>query len=126
MLYFLQAGRNGPVKIGYSRDAATLKRRMAALSSGLPYEPKLLGVIEGAGRQAEQELHAQFSATRMRGEWFSPDAKLLEYICSHCALPEAASNACPSRAELRKYEAAYQTALRTAERKFAAVRGTIP
>jgi len=81
VIYFLQQGVDGPIKIGTSRQAV-LKSRISTLQTASPYPLRLLGVIEG-GRKAEDHLHERFAASRLNGEWFAPDIELLEFIKTH-------------------------------------------
>lgn len=76
-VYFIQA-ENGLIKIGVSNDPAA---RIRALQTGSPIELTLLGVVPGAGRQTEAQLHEQFAAHRTRGEWFHPAPQLIAQIC---------------------------------------------
>ena len=43
-VYFIQAGEDGPIKIGY---AANVQRRIAALRTACPTELRELGYIDG-------------------------------------------------------------------------------
>ncbi len=60
MIYFAQAGHDGPVKIGHTKEA-TPKSRMLGLQSGSPEPLRLLAVIEG-DRYEEEALHQRFVA----------------------------------------------------------------
>lgn len=76
IVYFIQAGTDGPVKIGKS-TRALLATRTAALQTGNPYPLELIGVAPG-GHALEREIHALFAHLRMAGEWFYPEPQLLE------------------------------------------------
>lgn len=78
VVYFVQMGQDGPVKIGYSRDEAALKARMRSIDYGLPYPARLLGTLRRAGRQVEHTLHVSFARHRLRGEWFRPHPDILQ------------------------------------------------
>lgn len=67
MIYFIQAGDGGPVKIGYATDVAA---RVRELQCGNHVRLRLLRSIEG-GRAAEAWFHRAYAAQRMRGEWFA-------------------------------------------------------
>jgi hypothetical protein len=82
MVYFLQMGIDGPIKIGFSRDEQSLKKRIAALGGVLPYPSSVRGVIRGVGREEEAAIHHRFLADHLRGEWFSPSAALVSFIAS--------------------------------------------
>lgn len=46
MIYFIQAGDGGPIKIGYARN---VERRFMALKTGTAKELAVLGVLEWLG-----------------------------------------------------------------------------
>lgn len=77
MIYFIQEGPNGPIKIG--KTGAGVEQRLEALQIGNSKKLRLLLSMPG-GRRKEMELHDQFSAHWIRGEWFVPAAPLLGYI----------------------------------------------
>lgn len=79
MIYFIQQGQAGPIKIGY---ASNPRKRLAQLKTANPEPLCLLGVLRG-DRNREQELHHQFSDFRMEGEWFKPGDSLLTFIRLH-------------------------------------------
>lgn len=70
-VYAIQAGENGPVKLGKADDPV---RRMAGLQTGNAQELHLLRVWAG-GEAEEAALHKRFAGLRLFGEWFgySPD-----------------------------------------------------
>ena len=84
MIYFLRAGTDGHVKIGWSRDDASLKRRIATLQTGQPLPLAVIRTIE-AERWVEGWLHGFYAGVRAAGKWFAfqpdmlfvrhPDAK---------------------------------------------------
>lgn len=74
MIYFIQAGTNGPIKIGISRDPV---RRLASLQTGHHETLRLLAVMEGDDRD-EAVMHRRFSC--QRGEWFAPTVELRAFI----------------------------------------------
>lgn len=76
MIYFIQAGDNGLVKIGSAKDA---KKRLAALQIACPIELRLAGLFY-ARRDTEKYLHWLFRAERVRGEWFTGCPDLLAFI----------------------------------------------
>ena len=75
-VYFIQAGLDGPVKIGWSR---VVPRRLQELQRVHYEELRLLAEIPG-GASREEELHAQFQSSHLRGEWFRPSSELLSFI----------------------------------------------
>lgn len=76
LLYFVQAGLGGPIKIGVTRD---LTGRIATLQTACPTELRLLGCCL-ASATSERDLHARFAHARLRGEWFRCDPELLAFI----------------------------------------------
>ena len=74
-VYFIQSG-SGAVKIGCSSHPES---RLRELRSGNPERLSLLAVIPG-GQSREQELHRQFAADRVAGEWFDPSPSLMALI----------------------------------------------
>lgn len=75
-VYFIQAGSDGPIKIGCARDV--IKRR-GQLQISHPSALRILLTIPG-NQALEAELHVKFAAAHVRGEWFSPTAELLAFI----------------------------------------------
>ena len=75
MIYFVQAGKNGPIKIGDSND---LHRRIELLQIGCPYKLNLLFVYNGRHFN-ESELHNLFKHENIRGEWFRPAKSIINF-----------------------------------------------
>jgi predicted transcriptional regulator len=73
LIYFIQQGEDGPIKIGKSQDP---EERLKALQSRTKTPLILLAVCEGC----ERCLHHRFADLRIRGEWFQPVHRLLNYI----------------------------------------------
>ena len=76
MIYFIQSGEKGPIKIGFARDP---EKRLRHLQGANPCELALLKAVHG-DVGGEKRLHAQFAHLRIRGEWFEPGDDLLDYI----------------------------------------------
>lgn len=74
-VYFVQLGRRGLIKIGYSTD---LNARVRALVSGHP-SLRLIGSIPGT-RLDEAAWHKQWQHLRSTGEWFRPHPTLVNAI----------------------------------------------
>lgn len=68
VVYFIRAGKDGPVKIGWSSD---LKARVRNISQGLPDAAVLEATIPG-GRKLEKRIHGALHQSRRRLEWFNP------------------------------------------------------
>lgn len=73
MIYFIQAGSDGPVKIGYTASPAN---RAAALQTNHYSELTVLREIPG-NKNTERWLHAHFKMLKVRGEWFKYDPTML-------------------------------------------------
>lgn len=69
MIYFIQAGDDGPIKIGYA--ARSVERRIAVLQAGNHRTLHIRRVVEG-NRLTETWLHRHFAAHRIDREWFRP------------------------------------------------------
>lgn len=65
-IYFIQAIKGGPVKIGRTRSPAD---RMKQIQSCNPEELRFLSLSKGTARD-ELDLHKRFGPQRIRGEWF--------------------------------------------------------
>ena len=74
-VYFIQAGENGPVKIGFSAKPSLRFNKVAADN---PEVIRVLGIMDG-GKDVEREIHDRFAAHRQRGEWFAPDAGIVAF-----------------------------------------------
>ncbi len=82
MIYFIQESKSktGPVKIGYTDgNLGQLRQRLACVQVGNYRELVVIAIGKG-GREREQELHARFEASRLRGEWFSLSAELRDVM----------------------------------------------
>lgn len=81
-VYFIRAkgDPSSPIKIGWTTN---IIGRLEALQTGFPHELEVVGSTPG-DIQREKDLHKRFSGLRLRGEWFSPSADLLEYIREEC------------------------------------------
>lgn len=76
MIYFVQFGDGGPIKIGTTTN---LKRRMEALQNASPESLKVLATIEG-GPNEEKILHNIMKADRLKGEWFNPSRLIMSVV----------------------------------------------
>lgn len=72
IVYFVQCGKDGPVKIGFSGDGWG---RIKDLSTAMPYRAGKISIVVG-GRQLERRLHQRFKRYRLNGEWFKPEGEL--------------------------------------------------
>lgn len=76
-VYFIQAGKGGPIKIGYSGNNPIY--RLNAIQTGNHESLRLLAYFD-APLAMEGSLHEKFSELRLRGEWFRPDPRLIGFI----------------------------------------------
>lgn len=85
MIYFIQQGKDGPIKIGKS-DAP--QQRLEQLQTANPYQLNFLG---GASDYTynETDIHKKFKHLRLKGEWFKPEKELFDFM----------NKACPGRRE---------------------------
>lgn len=77
LVYFLRAGDDGPIKIGFT--SGPVAKRIGEIQVGCPWPLCLIGTVHGE-RQHETWLHRRFRAISLSGEWFSPSADLLAAI----------------------------------------------
>jgi hypothetical protein len=75
-VYLVQAGENGPVKIGFSNS---VQSRLRKIQTDIAEKLILLRLLDG-GRELEASLHARFAAQRLRGEWFQFSKEMLWHL----------------------------------------------
>jgi hypothetical protein len=76
-VYFIQAGNDGPIKIGIAQD---VPRRLTLMQHANAEVLWLLTYVPGAPK-LERLLHKHFAGGRLRGEWFDPaTAGLRDFI----------------------------------------------
>ena len=79
MIYFVQSGKKGPIKIGKSNDP---HERIGSLQISSSEPLTLLGVMDGDIKE-EKNIHTKFLNYRIKGEWFKPSNNLIEFIKSN-------------------------------------------
>ena len=81
MIYFIQQGQDGPVKIGTisGNNAASVSHRLMALQGGNPTKLRIIGFCHG-GEKEEIMLHKEMRRYRISGEWFALRGELIELI----------------------------------------------
>lgn len=67
MIYFVQQGPGGPIKIGFT--SKPIAKRLADIQVHSPHPVTLLALIDG-DKSIEALWHERFAARRMKGEWF--------------------------------------------------------
>lgn len=83
MIYFIQDGDDGPIKIGYSDNVL---RRIRDLRTGTHQNLRLLLAI-GGGVEQEAQLHERFSFAHKKGEWFWPVNALIDFVDGYTLPP---------------------------------------
>ena len=78
MIYFIQEGDNGPIKIG---KAGSVERRQKGLQIAHHKELFILQVIPG-GAERENKIKKDLIEYKIRGEWFQPTPEVFEYMRS--------------------------------------------
>jgi hypothetical protein len=68
MIYVIQSGVNGPIKVGYT--SGDLKSRIDALQTGNHEPLKAICRVSYADMQFEREVHRVLADHHIRGEWF--------------------------------------------------------
>ena len=87
MIYFIQAGDRGHIKIGHIKDKKlnAFINRLKNIQTGNPQELNVLLIIPG-NTTVERKIHRMFDNCRCEGgggtEWFKPTSELLEFIKS--------------------------------------------
>jgi hypothetical protein len=76
-LYAIQAGRNGPIKIG--QTMGIVRGRLQELQVGHHQKLRLLAT---SVLIAERDAHAKWAGQRIRGEWFRCSPELVTWIRS--------------------------------------------
>jgi hypothetical protein len=80
-IYFIRAGDEGPIKIGYTGGSPA--KRLRELQTMSPHRLVLLGACEGSVA-GERAWHARYAHCREVGEWFQTTTSLLEEIGLAC------------------------------------------
>jgi hypothetical protein len=81
--YFIQAGADGPIKIGSTRNLIVRLRTVGTMS---PIPLRLLGVMKG---DHEEDCHVRLAAFRLHGEWFAPSETVKEFVRSNAITSSA-------------------------------------
>lgn len=93
MIYFMQAGDEGPIKIGKAKD---VKKRLAGVQTGNPFKINLLLEINAGDAWMdgfiEDLLHKKWRDFRLEGEWFAPTTGLYDYISNLSMLKDDFNN----------------------------------
>ena len=76
MIYFVQMGLNGPIKIGQTKE---INRRIQHLQNGNPYKLFLLATLPG-GKEEERIWLTKCRKFKIKGEWIKPSFHVLDEI----------------------------------------------
>ena len=76
LVYFVEAGLGGPVKIGWTQD---VERRIAELQTANAHRLNLLGTVVGT-MEDEAATHARFSHLRLEAEWFTNSPEIHQFL----------------------------------------------
>lgn len=76
MIYFIQRGEDGPIKIGVS---ANIIDRFNSLQTAQDERLRIVGIMKG-GFSQERQIHAWFKHLQVRGEWYAATPELRDYI----------------------------------------------
>lgn len=80
VVYFIQAGEGGPIKIGFCMKLEGVRLRILDLQTGCPWPLVVCRIMKAPERrQTEFALHRRFAKHRLAGEWFSPCDELVEF-----------------------------------------------
>lgn len=75
--YAVQVVKDGPIKIGFTKTAAS--SRLSALQQACPYELELIAQWP-ATEGHEKRLHSDLAAFRIRREWYHPVTPVKERL----------------------------------------------
>lgn len=88
MIYFIQAGEDGPIKIGYTNG---VEKRLQGLTTSSHKSLRVLFVMDGDVNK-ERDLHRLFDFARKKNEWFWPVKSLMAFIESCKLLSEVSKS----------------------------------
>ena len=77
--YFIQNESGDAVKIGISKSP---EQRLRNLQTAHHQKLKIVAIVEG---NREEEFHARFKKSKLRGEWFKVDPEMAAYLQSQGA-----------------------------------------
>lgn len=81
MIYFIQAGKKGPIKIGFTEKP--VEERLYSLQTSSAEQLFVLGTIEGTKKE-EYLIHQKYHIYQIRNEWFRPGEELINFINYNC------------------------------------------
>jgi hypothetical protein len=78
VVYVVQAGKEGPVKIGWTKGP--VEKRLGMLQVGCPDLLNLLYVFVKGDRNLEKFLHRRLHHHWYRGEWYYYDEEMHKFL----------------------------------------------
>jgi len=78
VVYFIQHGKDGPIKIGRS-TRGRVRKRISSLQIGSPKKLEVLHIAD-ASPPDEAILHKKFGQHRLSGEWFFAADEVLAFV----------------------------------------------
>lgn len=76
LVYFIQAGTEGAIKVGWTQN---VDRRIAELQTANAQKLVLLATLPGT-METEASLHARFSHLRLEAEWFRNSHEIHDFL----------------------------------------------
>lgn len=76
VVYFVQQGVGGPIKVGASRN---FEKRLKTLNTNSHVRMAVLATTPG-GFELERDIHHELNAHRLEGEWFAPHPDVLAVV----------------------------------------------
>src|SRR5205085_4944347 len=71
-VYFVQAGREGPIKIGTAKDSRERLKKLRTANWEYLTQLVVIPVVDHERLDWERGFHARFRHLHIRGEWFKP------------------------------------------------------
>lgn len=81
-IYFIQKGKDGPIKIGRSMSP---RSRLQQLQSSNDGRLSILGTMRETDTIKEGDVLGRFAYLKIRGEWFNPSRDLISFIKDNVA-----------------------------------------
>ena len=83
MIYFIQNGLAGSIKIGYTNTYVS--KRLKSLQTTSSKRLFIMGCIKG-DMKMEKQIHEHLQSHKLEGEWFKPSIFVLNYIHTELGL----------------------------------------
>lgn len=89
VVYFIQMGEDGDIKIG---TTANIHQRFRTLQTACHKPLRVLAMLRG-GAELEEQMHRRFAHLRTHLEWFRPGEDLMEFLVKIRSRATAENNA---------------------------------